>query len=360
MKKMFKIRIFAVFCALAWATSCQKTDVETPIGPSELKYDRAEYEKNLVDASITDPYAVINGVLHFRDFNVFSETQERFQTLSELEKRRVFSEIGFSSYSHEFALVTERISEATSKEEYDRILSSNQDILEIATTGAIRPKAGEQSINDFMNRGGQLYIGKILYQFGKEYQKVAFDGMVSTLKGERDSRQLLISKTHFQANARSATSCQSLYTSREQNGDRRATAYTSVTPNWYITGYIGSQPVYRIQWALRLTGYPEKKNFWGNWVNYNTVNNLKAGFGFNVFSLNSYDPYGSRGTTLSISLSNEDSQITHDVWLVYDNITQNPSSFVNEHTFSLNDSQLGFYPNTYETRGVNTFTYGCL
>lgn len=355
---MFKIRVFAAFCALTLATSCQKTDVETPIGPSELKYDRTEYEKNLIDASITGSYTVINGVLHFRNFNAFSETQERFQTLSELEKRRIFSEIGFSSYSNEFALVSERINNVTSKEEYDKILSNNQDIIEIGADGSLRSKVERSFVHDFTNRKGLVYIGKVLYQFNKEYQKIAFDGEASGFNSDVESEQLLVIKRKV-VSIRNARNCLNFYKAVEQNGDRRATASTSVTPVSFITGYQGSNPIYRVQWALRLQGYPEKKNFFGNWVSYNTVNNLKSGFGFTVFPLNSSDPYGTRSMVASTDLSNEGSSIFKDFWLVYDGIT-NPVTFVNEHSYYLDDSYQGPYqPNTYETRGVSTFTYGC-
>jgi hypothetical protein len=166
MRKIFKLHTFVLFCALAWVTSCQKADIETFSTSTEVTYDRSEYEKNLVDRSITDAYVVRSGILHFSDYKAFSEIQEKFRTLNETEKQKLFADQGFSSYSNEFAMASEKISNAASKEEYNRMLSNNKDIVEIEADGSLRPKAGSSFVNDFTNRQGLLYIGKVLYQFG--------------------------------------------------------------------------------------------------------------------------------------------------------------------------------------------------
>jgi hypothetical protein len=132
-----------------------------------------------------------------------------------------------------------------------------------------------------------------------------------------------------------------------------------VTPNYFSTGYLGGQPVFRVQWALRLEGYPEKKNFWGSWVNYSTLNILKSGFGFTVYPLNSNDPYGPISMVAATNLENESTGIYKDFWLLYDGIT-NPSTFMNERSYYLDDSYQGPYPpNQYGTRGVEIFAYSC-
>lgn len=359
MKNLSKFRIAAVLLTLAWVTSCQKTDLETPAKPSGSEFDRAEYSKNIIDESISGSYLVRNGVMHFRDLKAFDETVAKFKAFSDAEKALFINGGGFSSYSNEFMKTLVKLNNAKDKAEYDKIVSQNQDILEVNQDGVLRPKVGDRSTNDFVNREGLVYIGKVLYKFGKTEQRIAFDGNASTLKNEEESKQLMITK--FPTNVKNARSCLGFYAQREQNGNRRATASTNVWTMYFFTGYSGGGPTYIVHYNVRVNGYPEMKNFWGNYKNYDTDNRLTAAFTFGVFPLNSGGQSKSLAVIEDIANNNQYS-INIDRTLVFGDlqIISNPDVFTNEHVYYLEDSTPGpTSANTYGTRGVNTFQYGC-
>ncbi len=358
MKNLSKFRIMAALLTLAWVTSCQKTDLETPAKPSRSDFDRAEYSKNIIDESVSGPYSVKNGVMHFRDLKSFDETVAKFKTLSDTEKALFVNDGGFSSYSNEFTKILVKLNNAQDKSEYEKIVSQNKDILEVNQDGMLRPRIGDRSMNDFVNREGIIYIGKVLYMFGKTEQRIAFDGEVTTLKNAEESKQLMILK--LPTNVKNARNCFGFYAQREQNGNRRATASTGVATESYFNGYSGGGPTYIVQFKLRVLGYPEKKNFWGNYNNYDTDNDLTAAFTFGVFPLNSGGQSKSMAVTDDVSNHNQYS-ITIDRALVFGDLQtiSDPNAFLNEHVYYLDDATLGPPSNTYSTRGVSIFQYGC-
>lgn len=357
MKNIFKFRTAVVLLTIACFTSCQKTDLEAPAKPSGSEFDRAEYNKNIVDESISGSYSIKNGVMHFRDLKSFDETVAKFKAFSDAQKSLFINDAGFSSYSNEFAKILAKLDNAKDKAEYDKIVSQNQNILEIDWDGVPRPKIGDQLMNDFINREGLVYIGKVLYMFGKTEQRIAFDGEVSTLKNEGESKQLMILK--FRTSVKNARACFDFYGQRTQTGDRRATVTTGVA-----TQILYSGSTYIVRYNLRVQGYPEKKNFWGNFVNYNTDNHLTGDFTFGVGSLNP----GGQGNSMAVTddVSNSDqNRITIDRFLDFGNVFS-PSAFINEHYHFLDDSPPGQLPgggsspnNTYGTIGVSPFQYTC-
>lgn len=295
--------------------------------------------------------------MHFRDLKAFDETVAKFKAFSEEEKAIFGSTGGFSSYANEFTKTLVKLNNAKDKSEYDKIVSQNQDILEANQDGMLIPKVGDRSMNDFVNRKGLIYIGKVLYKFGKTEQRIAFDGNASTLDNEEESKQLLIMK--LPTSVKNARRCFEFYTRREQNGNRRATAYTSVSVESFINGFTASGPTFTVKYNFRMNGRPQKKNLWGTFVNYDTDNRLTAAFEYGVYPLNFGGQSQSGVMTDDVSNNNQYSiQIDRSLEFGFLQLITEPMSFVNEHVVYVDD--LGSLNNTYGTRGVNTFKYECL
>ena len=166
---------------------------------------------------------------------------------------------------------------------------------------------------------------------------------------------------------KNARSCFQFYGEREQNGNRKAIVSTNVFTSSIFTGYAGGVPTYIVQYNLRVQGVPYMKNFWGTYKNYDTDNRLTADFTFRVSPLNSGGQFGSSVVVDDVSNQNQYSiNIDRTLSLGYTGIISDPLVFTNEHYYHLDDAIPGQLPvgtsspnNTYGTRGVNTFQYGC-
>lgn len=353
MKKFFNFGRFVSLFALACIISCQKPTSDGVPVPSENNH--AEYAKNLVDESVVGLYVVREGILHFRDSKAFDEVSEKMKSMKGEERQRFWKEVAFSSYADEFTNLSEKLADSKSKPEYDEILSQNQDIIEMQMDGAVRPKAGDKLMNHFINRQELVYIGKMLYQFGKTQQKIAFDGSLSTIKQTQKSKSLDILSTK-PVTLKNARLCTYFFKQKEEGGDRRAGVWTDVYSSWIAASNSGGITFYNVRWNIRVKGYPEKKS-WGSWNNYRTDNNLIAGFYFNVTSLNFGGSSGAKA--IVCNLSNYWWDITYDDYIQFTQVT-NPEAFVSGQTYSLDDVSPGPYiGNFYSTGGVSSFQYGC-
>ncbi|MBU1820524.1 MAG: hypothetical protein KKG00_03290, partial [Bacteroidetes bacterium] len=179
MKKLFKLRVWLILLAWGSILSCQKSEMESTLLKSDSMIDRGEYARNLVDETIQGSYVVRNGILHFRDFESFDKISEQFKNMNIHDRTNFFSNYGFSSYTNEVRMTQKKLDEAEDETTFNKILLDNQDILDVLDDKTIIPKAGDTFMNDFANREGYLFIGNILYQFGKNFQKIAFDGDVN-------------------------------------------------------------------------------------------------------------------------------------------------------------------------------------
>jgi hypothetical protein len=318
------------------------------LSPSQQGHQ--EYVKNLVDDSITGLYTVKEGTLHFRDLKSYQEVFKKLESAKSQERYKFWEEVNFSSYADDYSSLLIQLSEAKSKEEYNELISQNQDILNLEADGSPSPKAGERFINHFTNRQGLLYIGKVLYKFDKNYQKIAFDGNPTTIKENKNGNALTIFDITASSvkNAKPAATCNSFY-KQVTNGDnnRRATVFSEITNGYYWTDYFSGQDFYTVWWNFRVKGSPQKKNIWGNWVIYNTVNHLNALFDVYITP---------RQRTINCDYSNEWNEITYDLHEEFTYVPD-PQWLLNNQTYSFVEvnADMGFY----ETGGVSRFNYGC-
>lgn len=359
MKKFFNYRHIYLLGILLYITSCQKPeDLKNEITPTVQ--NRAEYDKNLVDESISGLYDVRQGILHFKNLESFQKTWDAIQSATIEERSLFWEKDNFQSYAKQYSEVVQKLSAATNKSDYDSIYAENQDIVKTGENGRLKPQAGDFFINHFINRQGLVYIGKMLYSFGENQQKIAFDGSLTTIKGNQNSKQLmLLNNTVSSVNNAKLASCTYFNTSVTQNGDRKATASTQTNTVVLAAGFnhLG-QPLHTIRWTIRVLGYPEKKNVWGNWVNYSTANTLKASFYLYVKFINPpYSPYPFEGHKyVNCNYSNTWSDITYDDYLEFTNVL-NPETIVSQQYSYVEAGGVGW--NTYSTGGVSEFTYGC-
>lgn len=230
MKKLVTLPRFYCICFLAFIFSCQKPTSDGMVAPSEIS--RAEYNKNLVDESIAGLYEVRDGILHFKDTKAFDRVFTEMKDLDGKQRSTFWQDVQFKSYADQFADLREGLSNAKSKSEYDQLMAQNKDIVSVEGDGQIRPKSGDKLINHLINRQELVYIGKILYQFGKDNQKIAYDGNIATIKQQQNSKSLQIFETRPRS-PKNARTCFQFYTQKEEGGNRRATAYTEIS-NGYI------------------------------------------------------------------------------------------------------------------------------
>lgn len=358
MKNLFNYHLFSLLVIFLYITSCQKSnDSKSEVDP--VIESHAEYDKNLVDASITRLYEAKGGILHFKNLAAFQETWDKIQETKAEERLLFWKNHEFSSYANEYSAVLQRLSMAKSKVEYDAIYADNRDIIKIDKDDQQRPKIGDSFINYFVNRQGFVYIGKMLYSFGENQQKIAFDGKLSTIQESKNSKELVVLKNLFSIPNAKLSSCTYFWESQTEGGNRRATASTSTNSYAFATGtnHLG-QTLYTLRWAVRVTGYPEKKNVWGNWVNYSTTNTLKASFYLYVKIINPpYNPHPFEGEKyVNCNYSNEWTDITYDDKIDFINVIDPVAIQAQQYSY-VEKGGVGW--NTYSTGGVSEFEYGC-
>lgn len=353
MKKLLTLPRFYALCLLTLVFSCQKPVSDGVVAPSG--FDRAEYNKNLVDESIAGLYEVRDGVLHFKDSKTFDKVFDQMKALDGKQRQAFWKDVQFKSYADLFLDLRESLSNAESKSEYDQLMVQNKDIVSVEGDEQVRPRAGDKLMNHFINRQELVYIGKILYQFGKENQKIAYDGNIVTIKQQQNSKSLQIFDTQLKS-PKNARTCSRFDTQREEGGDRRARAYTSVAINWVPQGSFNGEEYFTLKWNIRVTGYPEKKNVWGNWVNYRTDNWLRANINFEV---RNYNPGGLTGQkNVNCGYSNYWWDITYDDSISFINLTD-PWGISTQQYQALTQLGTPFLPSLYGTGGVSDFEYGC-
>jgi len=316
-------------------------------------------DKILVDNSISESFEVREGVLHFKDLKAFEATWDKVRALKENERVVFFEKYGIKTYANEYQSVLRKLADAESKTDYDNILANNVDVVKVDESGTSLPTITNSFINHFINRKGLVYIGKILYQFGQKHQKIAFDGKLSTINETQNSQQLLILNNHSSVSNARIGSCTYFQTSKTEGGNRRATASTITNSVILADGTnVFGQPVYKLKWTIRVLGYPEKKNVWGNWVNYSTVNTLKASLFLYVKLINppAVNPSPEGSKYVNCNYSNEWSDITYDDALEFTNLTSPWSIQAQQYSY-VEAGGVGW--NTYSTGGVSEFQYAC-
>jgi hypothetical protein len=112
MKKLF----FFISFAILFFNSCQK---ETVFEMSANK------ESNNIQ---TIEVKVVNGVLTFTDGNAFSKMSEVLSNMNETELFEWEKSIGFKSYKRAFTEFNDKLNEAKTEEEFNRILDENKSL----------------------------------------------------------------------------------------------------------------------------------------------------------------------------------------------------------------------------------------
>lgn len=360
MKKSIKNSVALVLSVLYFLSSCQKNnELSHNISPQE--YNRAEYSKNLVDDSINGEFEVKEGILHFRNIEAFQEVWNKYMSSNSEERKSFWGNGNFSSYASQYEFVIKQLAEATDKVNYDALCSENKHLIKVTEEGNIIPLLGDSFINNFINSEGLLYIGKMIYRFDNKQQKIAFDGKKTSLQNMQESKELAI----FQQNSANIpnakmASCTYFNTSKEEGGNRKATVSTETTSFSFPTGFnhLGQQ-VYTLKWAIRVKGVPQKKNVWGNWVNYSTNQTLKASFYFYVQYLPSVTPTPINNVVskyVNCNFSNEGNEITHDDYIDITGLLDPNTVQAQQFTY-LEKGGLGW--NNYSSYGVSEFEYGC-
>lgn len=112
MKNLF----FFISFAMLVFNSCQKENAfEIPVNNESENNQKSEVK-------------VVNGVLTFRDGNAFSNMSEILSNMNETELFKWEKSIGFKSYKRAFTEFNDKLNEAKTEEEFNRILDENKSL----------------------------------------------------------------------------------------------------------------------------------------------------------------------------------------------------------------------------------------
>ncbi|MFN4145181.1 MAG: hypothetical protein ACK4GN_05100 [Runella sp.] len=355
MKKFCNFSVILFAFTVSAIISCQKNEMSYLL-PLENK-SKSQFLQNLEDSSIKGDFEVHQGILHFKNLDSFKKVWNNLELLKSEERVKYWHTHQFKNVSFEFFEMMKKLGEANTKSQFDSLISTNKDIVRVDFQNNVVPVFGGQFINEFLNRDGLVYIGKLLYQFRANDQKIAFDGQLATIQGEKSTDKLLIiqNANSNSKNAKTMWECTYFYTQKEEGGNRRATVSTQTSSaHFWIGTNQNGQDVYLLRWGVRVKGYPEKKNIFGTWVNYHTYNYLKAAFNFKIhhFYIASGYPVSK---WVNCNYSNNWNEITYDDSVDFYTIEPQTLQAAQYHSLEHGPTAL----NEYETGGVSAFFYGC-
>ena len=279
MKKLLFLSIFAVLTAISWV-ACSKEDTTTTT------------KSVTTEAKVQ----VIDGTLHFENDIHFYAELERLKKMSADDFRTWESNMGFKSQGSLVEDVQEKLGTVNSKEEYEQIIASNSDIIELKNELPM-VKNHFRSLERVLDRNGNVYVNSMLYNYSNGGEIIIKSGDKSLLKNisfdmktDEDRGILLFPIDKDNSRTACGVSNGGEFTNAAQ--DRRAvlSAFTNrvftLNPIPSTTG----ENLYFVKCFTSIKGTPYKKNIFGNWKTYSTANNLTSIFGVATFDLN-FQPF---------------------------------------------------------------------
>lgn len=170
--------------------SCKSEFDEIKAVSNEVEIDRRKYDINLVDENIASDFKLVDGILHFKNFEAFRKTCEGLDKIS-LKEKIAFSEIkGLNSRLGNTQVILEKINNAKSNEERERIILANSEVVFKDRNGLVMNKISDDCTSALVTNEGMVYIGKMLYMFTPDAEYIVYDGDKSRLTGVKNGRKI--------------------------------------------------------------------------------------------------------------------------------------------------------------------------
>lgn len=188
--KKIKLLVFMMLGMSCMIQSC-KTDLdEVKAVSNETPIDRRKYDVNLVDESIVGNFKIVDGILHFKDFETFRKVRDGLDKIS-MKERIAFAGIkGLNSRLSKTQNVLEKIANAKSLEEKESLIKANSEIIIKDNYGIAMSKISDDCTSALVTTEGMVYIGKILYMFTPNIEYIVYDGDRNKLIGVKNGRKV--------------------------------------------------------------------------------------------------------------------------------------------------------------------------
>ncbi|WP_128544671.1 hypothetical protein [Larkinella soli] len=183
-----KAKLLTIISAILLGQACShEAQKKSSVTPSEVTSadDRArkDYEtkwgKNRSDESIKGAFEVRQGMLHFRDGDAFVRTLDSMAKLSVADRIRFAEKAGFESLLMKFQDFNARIGEAARKKDkkrYDDLVKEFGGMVSTDAEAGFRYSNSDLRIAALLNEENLVYVGKMLYYFDDEEQRIILDG----------------------------------------------------------------------------------------------------------------------------------------------------------------------------------------
>lgn len=215
-------------------------------------------------------FAVINGVLHFKDAKSFFEISNQLGTMTEKERDRWEKSIGFVSLRRELNKVFSNLSQCDDQAIEAQILVENSDIIGIKENEIV-PRVASNAYAAICNRDGIFYVEGIVHKVVDDHIFISEDGEIASIEKAIAEGKIQegISKIQYFKDAHvllKSGECGTNKTAFAQSSDRKCD-FEIKTYEYICAGCCGN---FYDEARVELIIKNYKKNIWGNWKGYQT------------------------------------------------------------------------------------------
>jgi hypothetical protein len=265
---------------------------------------------------------VKDGILSFENVDEFHKVRRMLAEAPTEERINWERSMGFYSMQSEYEDILTELENAQTKEEYEEILYQNSHIIYIDEENIIRPyvEIGELMVST--NSKGIVFVGKHAHRYTKTHHYISLNGDPSLISGDiiKIDGKNVVGHEQFPESTKIGYTCGTYHRKVSYyDGDRMAELIIRVTLDAYQINQSSNE--YRIYTTALARGNAYKKNFWGNWVSYNTNNYLDYDFSARVNHL-SYSVVRTQG----YKSNNDEEYIIQSTRLV-DGVIATPDQF---------------------------------
>jgi hypothetical protein len=221
-----------------------------------------------------DPY------YEFADLDAYDKAFDMIIESNIYSADLLFKSDGFKSYAAIYKEFAEKAHSKLSEKEYENLLEEYSDIIRIEDD-VIYPRIDDPLIRTFVNRQGIVKVGTHIYLYGEREKLISVNGSLDDLILAIESPNIEIDGVYrfdYQIKSYNILAACGSYQENviTHNNNRRARIICTVYNDWAKISQVGrdGQGTYRFRTLARTEGIPYKKNIWGNWVVYKTINEL--------------------------------------------------------------------------------------
>lgn len=268
LQQIKNVPLFALILQIFFLMSCEQSD---------FYQNRVLSEKQLLNSQEgLANVKVINGELHFENWETYSDDLNKILAMDEKELDYWEKSIGFKSYRSWFNRSAEEFFQLKSKTQYQKWLEDYKDIL-FMQDNTVTPILAEGIYDRVVNRSGEFVIGN-------SYVKVLPDKLILIENGDRKKLSEVIGlKSSNEENGiyimpfnskesiielRNSQTCgdSELSSQHTQGGDRKALLKLTLDKTLGYNSAIG----YYYETVINMRAKGHKKGLFGGWNVYRT------------------------------------------------------------------------------------------